>query len=69
MEIRYTSHAARRLIQRGISKNEVRTALLRGRKADAIGKLRTAVYTYKKRTITVVYDPLDRNKFKVITVY
>ncbi|HEX4104073.1 MAG TPA: hypothetical protein VHZ04_01175 [Candidatus Paceibacterota bacterium] len=69
MKIRYTLHAERRLLERGITKREVAAAFHFGAKSDIWGGLRKCVYKDLKGTLIVIYHIRGFLDYKIITLY
>ncbi len=65
MEVRFTSHAENRLLERRISKRTVREALTHGR---IIQSGQTA-YAKGGRKLIVIYNVLGESKYLIITAY
>ena len=62
LNIKYSKHARERMVERGISKNEIFKAIQKGQKGTQKGKLITT-YTY----FEVVYKKIG-DKYYIITV-
>ena len=62
LNVKYSKHARERMVERGISKNEISKAIQIGKKRTQNGKI-IAVYTY----FEVVYKKI-RDKYYIITV-
>jgi len=60
--MRYSRHARERMVERGISESEVRTALQKGRKRAQNGKI-IATYSY----FEVVYKIIENDPY-IITI-
>ena len=62
LNVKYSKHARERMVERGISKNEISKAIQKGKKRTQNGKI-IASYTY----FEVVYKKI-RDKYYIITV-
>ena len=62
LDIKYSKHARERMVERGISKNEISNAIQKGQKRAQNGKIITS-YTY----FEVVYKKIG-DKYYIITV-
>ena len=62
LNVKYSKHARERMVERGISKNEISKAIQKGKKRTHDGKI-IASYTY----FEVVYKKI-RDKYYIITV-
>jgi hypothetical protein len=62
LNVKYSKHARERMVERGISKNEISKAIQKGQKRTQNGKLITT-YTY----FEVVYKKIGE-KYYIITV-
>jgi len=62
LNVKYSKHARERMVERGISKNEISKAIQKGKKRTQNGKI-IASYTY----FEVVYKKIG-DKYYIITV-
>jgi len=68
-KIIYTDHSLQRLNERGISKKQIKAAILEGEKEDTTGELRKSTQRNKDGTLVVIYRIQSVAEIVIITAY